>query len=45
VVFPNLANLTHERKDLEAILPTGISAGLIPGFQNFTGRHRRTCSG
>jgi hypothetical protein len=36
-VFPNLAGLTAERKDLEAILMTGIPAGLIPGFQNFTG--------
>ncbi len=36
-VFPNLAGLTAERKDLEAILLTGIPAGLIPGFQNFTG--------
>jgi len=36
-VFPNLAGLKAERKDLEAILLTGIPAGLIPGFQNFTG--------
>jgi hypothetical protein len=26
-----------ERKDLEAILLTGVPAGLIPGFTNFTG--------
>ena len=36
-VFPNLAALTADRADLVAILLTGIPAGLIPGFQNFTG--------
>jgi len=36
-VFPNLAALTGERADLEAILLTGIPAGIIPGFQNLTG--------
>jgi hypothetical protein len=36
-VFPNLAALTAPRADLVAILLTGIPAGLIPGFQNFTG--------
>ncbi|WIG61355.1 MAG: hypothetical protein OJF49_004103 [Ktedonobacterales bacterium] len=36
-VFPNLAALTAVRADLVAILLTGIPAGLIPGFQNFTG--------
>ena len=36
-VFPNLAKLTAARADLVAILLTGIPAGLIPGFQNFTG--------
>jgi hypothetical protein len=36
-VFPNLANLSAARADLVAILLTGIPAGLIPGFQNFTG--------
>lgn len=36
-VFPNLANLTAPRADLVAILLTGIPAGIIPGFQNFTG--------
>ena len=36
-VFPNLAALTADRADLLAILLTGIPAGLIPGFQNFTG--------
>ena len=39
-VFPNLAALvasSKPRADLEAILLTGIPAGIIPGFQNFTG--------
>jgi hypothetical protein len=36
-VFPNLAALKADRKDLVAILLTGIPAGLIDGFQNFTG--------
>jgi len=39
-VFPNLAALVKSgkpRADLEAILMTGIPAGIIPGFQNFTG--------
>lgn len=39
-VFPNLAALNASRKpraDLEAILLTGISAGIIPHFQNYTG--------
>jgi hypothetical protein len=36
-VFPNLAALTADRADLLAILLTGIPAGLIPGFQSFTG--------
>jgi hypothetical protein len=36
-VFPNLAGLTAERTDLEAILLTGIPSGVVPGFQNFTG--------
>ncbi|MDQ6771499.1 MAG: DUF4331 domain-containing protein [Candidatus Dormibacteraeota bacterium] len=36
-VFPNLAALKADRADLVAILLTGIPAGLIPGFQNFTG--------
>jgi Domain of unknown function (DUF4331) len=39
-VFPNLAKLNAaktERKDLEAILLTGIPAGVVPGFQNYTG--------
>ena len=39
-VFPHLAALTKAAKpraDLQAILLTGIPAGLIPGFENFTG--------
>jgi hypothetical protein len=37
-VFPHLAALTASRADLVAILLTGIPGGLIPGFQNFTGK-------
>ena len=39
-VFPNLAALVASgaaRADLEAILLTGIPAGIVPGFQNNTG--------
>jgi hypothetical protein len=36
-VFPNLAKLTAPRADLAAVLMTGIPAGIVPGFQNFTG--------
>ncbi len=36
-VFPNLAAYTADRADLLAILLTGIPAGVVPGFQNFTG--------
>jgi Domain of unknown function (DUF4331) len=36
-VFPNLAALKADRADLVAILLTGIPAGIIDGFQNFTG--------
>jgi hypothetical protein len=36
-VFPHLAGYTKERVDLLAILLTGIPAGVVPGFQNFTG--------
>ena len=36
-VFPNLAARTADRADLVAILLTGIPAGIIDGFQNFTG--------
>jgi hypothetical protein len=37
-VFPNLAAYNKPRADLVAILLTGIPAGIIPGFQNFTGQ-------
>jgi len=39
-VFPNLAKLNDSgkpRADLLAILLTGIPAGVVPGFQNYTG--------
>jgi hypothetical protein len=36
-VFPHLAAYTKPRADLEAIILTGIPAGIIPGFQNNTG--------
>lgn len=36
-VFPNLAGVRASRDDLVAILLTGIPAGIIGGFQNFTG--------
>ncbi|GAB3878604.1 DUF4331 domain-containing protein [Terrabacter terrigena] len=36
-VFPRLAAYTAARADLLAILLTGIPAGVVPGFQNFTG--------
>jgi hypothetical protein len=35
--FPNLAGLTAARADLAAVLLTGIPAGVVKGFQNFTG--------
>ena len=35
--FPTLAKYTKSRADLAAILLTGIPAGVVPGFQNFTG--------
>ena len=35
-VFPNLAAYKGPRADLAAILLTGIPAGVVPGFQNFT---------
>ena len=37
-VFPNLAAYKAPRADLAAILMTGIPAGIVPGFQNFTGK-------
>jgi hypothetical protein len=36
-VFPHLAGLTATRDDLVAILLTGLPAGIVPGFQNYTG--------
>jgi Domain of unknown function (DUF4331) len=36
-VFPNLAKYAKPRADLAAILLTGIPAGVVPGFQNYTG--------
>jgi hypothetical protein len=36
-VFPKLAGYSKPRADLVAILLTGIPAGIVPGFQNFTG--------
>ena len=36
-VFPKLAAYNKDRADLLAILLTGIPAGVVPGFQNFTG--------
>ena len=36
-VFPNLAKLKAPRADLVAILLTGLPAGVVPGFQNYTG--------
>ena len=36
-VFPKLGALTADRADLVAILLTGLPAGIVPGFQNFTG--------
>ncbi|GAB2575627.1 DUF4331 domain-containing protein [Kribbella endophytica] len=36
-VFPNLAAYKKPRADLAAILLTGIPAGVVPGFQNYTG--------
>jgi len=39
-VFPNLAKLVASKKpriDLEAVLLTGVPAGIVPGFSNFTG--------
>jgi len=36
-VFPHLAAYKKDRADLLAILLTGIPAGVVPGFQNYTG--------
>ena len=41
-VFPNLAELKAKpRADLVAILLTGLPAGIVPGFQNYTGQRPR----
>lgn len=37
-VFPHLAALKKPRADLEAILLTGLPPGVVPGFQNYTGK-------
>jgi hypothetical protein len=37
-VFPNLESIKADRADLLAVLLTGIPPGLIPGFQNNTGK-------
>jgi hypothetical protein len=37
-VFPKLVAYKSARADLVAILLTGIPSGIIPGFQNFTGK-------
>jgi hypothetical protein len=37
-VFPHLEGLTGPREDLVAILLTGLPAGIVPGFQNNTGK-------
>jgi hypothetical protein len=37
-VFPHLAAYTKARADLHAILLTGIPKGVVPGFQNYTGK-------
>ena len=36
-VFPKLAAYRKPRADLLAILLTGLPAGVVPGFQNYTG--------
>jgi len=37
-VFPNLAGLNKPRADLVAVLLTGLPSGVVPGFQNYTGK-------
>jgi hypothetical protein len=37
-VFPHLEALTAPREDLVAIFLTGLPAGVVPGFQNNTGK-------
>ncbi len=36
-VFPHLAGIKAARADLVAVLLTGLPAGVVPGFQNYTG--------
>jgi Domain of unknown function (DUF4331) len=36
-VFPHIAAYAKPRADLQAILMTGIPAGIVAGFQNYTG--------
>ncbi len=37
-VFPNLAKLSAPRADLVAVLLTGLPSGVVPNFQNYTGK-------
>jgi hypothetical protein len=37
-VFPHLEKLAKPRADLVAILLTGLPSGVVPGFQNYTGK-------
>ena len=37
-VFPNLEGLKAAREDLVAIFLTGLPTGIVPGFQNNTGK-------
>ncbi len=37
-VFPKLAGIKAPRADLVAILLTGLPSGVVPGFQNYTGK-------
>ncbi len=39
-VFPNLQAYTKPRADLDAIFLTGIPAGVVNGFQNYTGPNK-----
>src|SRR5205085_3603800 len=36
--FPNLASLKKPRADLVAVLLAGIPSGIVPRFQNYTGK-------
>jgi hypothetical protein len=37
-VFPHLEKLSAPREDLVAIFLTGLPPGVVPGFQNYTGK-------